>query len=208
MPCLVAYPLPLSNTQRCSHSVASSPCEKRGFFLVQLLTSYSLSAPNCPSLPPRAFFLNAQAHWSPCHDASYFLQRLSSDCFLHHRLQTFILYLFQYPRCSVMVLITFFLRSQVNWNYLNKHKRKKNRLPETLHQMASLVAQTVKNLPAVQEAWVWSLGQEDPLEKGIATHPLQYSWLENPMDRGACQSTGSQRVRRDWATNISTTIES
>ena len=35
---------------------------------------------------------------------------------------------------------------------------------------ASLVAQTVKNLPAMQETWVQSLGQEDPLEKGMATH--------------------------------------
>ena len=35
---------------------------------------------------------------------------------------------------------------------------------------ASLVAQMVKNLPAMQEAWVLSLGWEDPLEKGIATH--------------------------------------
>ena len=40
---------------------------------------------------------------------------------------------------------------------------------------ASLVAQSVKNLPAMQEAWVQSLGQEDPLEKGMA--PLQYSFL-------------------------------
>ena len=46
------------------------------------------------------------------------------------------------------------------------------------------MAQTVKNLPAVQEAWVRSLGGEDPLEQGMAT-PLQYSCLENPMDRGA-----------------------
>ena len=35
---------------------------------------------------------------------------------------------------------------------------------------ASLVAQTVKNLPAIQEAWVQSLGQENPLEKEMATH--------------------------------------
>ena len=42
------------------------------------------------------------------------------------------------------------------------------------------VAQMVKNLPAIQETWVESLGQEDPLEKG-----LQYSCLENSMDRGA-----------------------
>ena len=45
-----------------------------------------------------------------------------------------------------------------------------------------LVVQTVKNLPATQETWVRSLGWEDPLEKG---YPLQYSCLENPMDRGA-----------------------
>ena len=37
---------------------------------------------------------------------------------------------------------------------------------------ASLVAQTVKDLPAMQETWVQSLGQEDPLEKGMATHSI------------------------------------
>ena len=47
---------------------------------------------------------------------------------------------------------------------------------------ASLVAQSVKNLPAVQETQVQFLGWEDPLEKVMAT---QYSGWENPMDRGA-----------------------
>ena len=42
----------------------------------------------------------------------------------------------------------------------------------------------VKNLPAVQETWVRSQGQEDPLEKRMA-YPLQYSCLENSMERGA-----------------------
>ena len=51
----------------------------------------------------------------------------------------------------------------------------------TTADRASLVAQTVKHLPAMQETWVRSLGQEDILEKGMAT--LQYSCLENPMDR-------------------------
>ena len=37
-------------------------------------------------------------------------------------------------------------------------------------QRASLVAQMVNHLPAVQEIWVWFLGQEDPLEKEMATH--------------------------------------
>ena len=49
---------------------------------------------------------------------------------------------------------------------------------------ASLVAQMVKNLPAVQATSVWSLDQEDPLDKGMA-YPLQYSHLENSADRGA-----------------------
>ena len=42
-----------------------------------------------------------------------------------------------------------------------------------------LVAQMVKNLPAVWETWAWSLGGEDPLEEGFG-NPLQYSYLENP----------------------------
>ena len=53
------------------------------------------------------------------------------------------------------------------------------------YSWVSLVAQMVKNLPAVGETWVLSLGREDPLEEGMATNPLQYSGLENPMDRGA-----------------------
>ena len=44
------------------------------------------------------------------------------------------------------------------------------------YSWASLVAQTVKNLPAMRETWDGSLGWEDPLEEGMATH----SYLENP----------------------------
>jgi len=65
-----------------------------------------------------------------------------------------------------------------------------------------LVAQMVKNLPATRETWVWSLGQEDPLEKGMATHSSilawRIPWTEEP---GALQFMGSQRVRQNWATN-------
>ena len=46
----------------------------------------------------------------------------------------------------------------------------------------------VKNLPVMQETWVWSLGGEDPLEKGMA-NPLQYSSLENSMDSGVWWAT-------------------
>ena len=61
-----------------------------------------------------------------------------------------------------------------------------------------LVAQLVKNLPAMQETWVLSLGQEDPLEKGMATHSSTLAWkipwTEEP---GALQSRGSLRVGHD-----------
>ena len=60
---------------------------------------------------------------------------------------------------------------------------------------ASLVAQTVKNLPAMWETWVLSLGQEDPLEKEMAIHSSFLAWgipwTEEP---GALQSMGLQRV--------------
>ena len=53
---------------------------------------------------------------------------------------------------------------------------------------ASHVAQLGKNLPTIQETGVQFLGQEDPLEKKGNGNPLQYSCLENPMDRGAWQA--------------------
>ena len=58
-----------------------------------------------------------------------------------------------------------------------------------------LVAQMVKNLPAMRETQVRSLGQEEPLEKGMATYSsvlaLRIPWTEEP---GGLQSTGSQRI--------------
>ena len=63
---------------------------------------------------------------------------------------------------------------------------------------ASLVAQLVKNLPAVQDTWVRSLGWEDPMDKEMAAHSSiivwKISWTEEP---GELQSMGSQRVRHD-----------
>ena len=52
------------------------------------------------------------------------------------------------------------------------------------YSWASLVAQTVKNPPAMQEIWVRSLGWEDPLKEGMATHFSIVAW-RIPMDRGA-----------------------
>ena len=59
-----------------------------------------------------------------------------------------------------------------------------------------LLAQMVKNLPAMQVTWVQSLSQENPLEKGVATHSSildwKIPWTEEP---GSLQSIGLQRVR-------------
>ena len=63
---------------------------------------------------------------------------------------------------------------------------------------ASLVAQMVKRLPTMQETRVPSLGQEDPLEKEMATHSSTLAW-KIPWTEEPCglQFTGSQRVRHD-----------
>ena len=72
---------------------------------------------------------------------------------------------------------------------------------------ASLVAQAVKNLPAMEEMWVQFLGREDPLEKGMAIHSSilawEISWMEEP---GRLQSMGPQRVGYDWASSTYTYI--
>ena len=64
--------------------------------------------------------------------------------------------------------------------------------------MTSLVAQTLRSLPVTQETLVQALGQEDPLEKDMATHSSilawKKQWIEEP---GRLQSMGSQRVGHD-----------
>ena len=60
------------------------------------------------------------------------------------------------------------------------------------------MAQMVQHLPAMQETWVQTPGQEDPLEKAMATHfsilAWRIPWTEEP---GGLESVGSQRVRHD-----------
>ena len=69
-----------------------------------------------------------------------------------------------------------------------------------------VVAQLVKNLPATQETWVQSLGWEDALEKGVATHACilawRIPWTEEP---GVWQFMGSQKVRHNWTTKYTHT---
>ena len=68
--------------------------------------------------------------------------------------------------------------------------------------MASLVAQLVKNMPAMQQTWVQFLGQEDRLEKEMAPHSSvpawRILWAEEP---GGLQSMGSQVLDMTWQVN-------
>ena len=80
--------------------------------------------------------------------------------------------------------------------------------PENMNiyeKWASLMAQIVKNLSALQEMQVQSLSKEDSLEEGMATHSSvlarRIPWTEEP---GGLQSMGSQRVRHNWVTNTHT----
>ena len=67
------------------------------------------------------------------------------------------------------------------------------------------MALTVKNLPAMQEIEIWSLGQEDPLEMGMAAHfsilAWRIPWIEEP---GRLEPMGLQRVGHNWVTNTFT----
>ena len=66
------------------------------------------------------------------------------------------------------------------------------------YSWASLVAQTVKNLPKMRETQVRSLGQEDPLEKEIAAHSSILAWKIPGMEKpGRLQSMGLQRVKHN-----------
>ena len=71
-------------------------------------------------------------------------------------------------------------------------------ISQSTQLLASLVAQAVKNAPAMRETQVQSLDQEDPLEKEMATHSSILVW-EIPWteELGGLQSMGSQRVRHD-----------
>ena len=61
------------------------------------------------------------------------------------------------------------------------------------------MVQVVKNCPAIRETWVQSLGWEDPLEEGMATHFSVLTW-RIPMNRGRLRSLGLQIVRHNGAT--------
>ena len=63
------------------------------------------------------------------------------------------------------------------------------------------MSQTVENLPAMKEIQIRSLGQEDPLERGMATHSNILAWdIPGTEEPGGLQSMGSQKVRHNWGT--------
>ena len=71
-------------------------------------------------------------------------------------------------------------------------------IQDQMEPRASLIAQSVKNLPAMQETQVRLLGQEDPLQKGMATHTSVVAWrIPMAEERDGLQSMGSQRVRHN-----------
>ena len=74
----------------------------------------------------------------------------------------------------------------------------------SVYSEASLVAQRLKRLPARRETRVRSLGQEDPLEKEMATYSSILAWrIPWKKEPGRLQSMGSQRVGHDWVTSLS-----
>ena len=80
----------------------------------------------------------------------------------------------------------------------------RTKLGKLSHLWASLVAQMVKNPPAMRETWVWSLCWEDPLEEGIVIHCDILAWrIPCTEEPGGLQSMRSQRVGHDWVTKHS-----
>ena len=81
-------------------------------------------------------------------------------------------------------------------------KKEENREHANTDNKASLVVQTVKYAPIIQETWVQALSQEDPLEEGIAIHSSilawRIPWTEEP---GRLQYMRLHRVGHDWVTN-------
>ena len=102
---------------------------------------------------------------------------------------------------------SFFKKCQISWNCeISSSRQILVRLSDVLHKISVKArglpgGSAVKNLPAMQEpqeTWVRSLGQEDPLEKEMATHSSNLAWripwTEKP---GGLQSIGSQRIAHD-----------
>ena len=112
--------------------------------------------------------------------------------------------IFQYPgwKVSSSISLVLFLRGLSGPQQRTTH----HLMPGSV---ASLVAQMEKHLPVMQETQVQSLGWDNPLEKEMATHSSTLAWkISWTEESGRLQSMGSQRVRHDWATSLSLSVES
>ena len=102
---------------------------------------------------------------------------------------------FYLPSVVVLTLTHYYPQPQSSISLLEESRGGTESLS---YPIWSLVAQMEKNPPAMQETWVQPLGQEDPLEKGMATHSCiliwRIPWTEGP---GRIQSMESQRIRYD-----------
>ena len=94
--------------------------------------------------------------------------------------------------------------------FKKKLKKLSKRLLSDSNTRASLVAQMVKNLPAMRETWVWSLGWEDALEKGAATHSnilaWRIPWIEGQVDYsplGPKESDTTERLSLHFTSHTS-----
>ena len=112
------------------------------------------------------------------------------------------------PYNSLKIHVLIFVLATLSFSLereTNREEEGPNHCSQVIFSEASLLAQSVKNLPALQETWVQSLGQEDPLEKEVVKHSSilawEIPWTEEP---GGLQSMGSERVRHDWTTNTLT----
>ena len=177
--------------------------------------------PGILQAPPSLGF-SRQEHWSglpfpsPMHESEKWKWSYSvvSDCSRPHRLQsTRLCRPWDFPGkstgvgchrllhlgslsihkceniCNLIHVSIFIFSEQDNlWPNLKKEK-------------ASLVAQMVKNLPEIQEIWVWSLGWEDALEKELATYSSNLVW-RTPWteEHGGLQPMGSERIWHNWVT--------
>ena len=100
------------------------------------------------------------------------------------------------------------LAQRQKYRSMEKNRNARDKSTHLQTPWASLVAQMLEHLPAMQETWVQSLGREDPLEKEMATHSgilaWKIPWMEEP---GGLQFMGSQRVGHDRATSLSLSFQ-
>ena len=101
--------------------------------------------------------------------------------------------------CALTVISLYIFVAANEWKVCSSDPEQDSLFTWTHHSGNSLVAQIVKNLPAVQETQVRSLGREDPLETEMSTHSSSLVWkISWAEELGVLQSIGLQRVGHNW----------